>query len=362
VRRIFRAYAAGASPKRIALALNQEAVPGPRGGAWGPSSINGHRVRGTGILNNELYIGRLTWNRLTYAKDPETGRRRSRPRDEGERIVTVVPMLRIVDQPLWDAAKERQRTVEHGMRSGELAASGTADVAPLPFWSKQRPRYLFSGLMRCGVCGGGFSKISAAHFGCSTARNKGPTACTNLRTIRRTDLEDRVLGALRERLMDPALFKVFAEAFTSEWNRLQGTQAATRSARADELRLVRERIERLVDAITEGTPAAAVRDRLESLEARRLALEAEAPGHRPRRHRCTQRSLRSTVRRSPTSSRRWKVTTPPRLAICYARLSTASRFIRRGMASASGFAANWRRSLASRPAGRRSRPAVRQMF
>jgi site-specific DNA recombinase len=45
--------------------------------------------------------------------------------------------------------------------------------------------------------------------------------------------------------------------------------------RADELRLVRDRIERLVDAIAEGTPAAAVRDRLESLEARRLTLEAE---------------------------------------------------------------------------------------
>jgi hypothetical protein len=87
--------------------------------------------------------------------------------------------------------------------------------------------------------------------------------------------------------MDPVLFKVFAEAFTSEWNRLEGTQAAARSARAEELRLVRDRIERLVDAITEGTPAAALRDRLESLEARRLALEAEAaraPAPAPRMH------------------------------------------------------------------------------
>jgi site-specific DNA recombinase len=43
-------------------------------------------------------------------------------------------------------------------------------------WEREirRASYLFSGLMRCGVCGGGFSKISAAHFGCSTARNKGP--------------------------------------------------------------------------------------------------------------------------------------------------------------------------------------------
>ena len=43
--------------------------------AWGPSTIAGNPARGTGILNNELYIGRLVWNRLRYVKDPSTGKR-----------------------------------------------------------------------------------------------------------------------------------------------------------------------------------------------------------------------------------------------------------------------------------------------
>ena len=30
---------------------------------------------GTGILNNELYVGRLIWNRQRFVKDPETGHR-----------------------------------------------------------------------------------------------------------------------------------------------------------------------------------------------------------------------------------------------------------------------------------------------
>ena len=68
--------------------------------------------------------------------------------------------------------------------------------------------------MRCGVCGGGFSKISAAHFGCSTARNKG--TCDNLLTIRRDVLEATVLDALRHRLMDPELFALFVAEFTAE--------------------------------------------------------------------------------------------------------------------------------------------------
>ena len=78
VRRIFEDYAAGVSPRSIAKRLNAEGVSGPLGGTWGPSTIHGNRQRGTGILNNELYIGRLVWNRLRYVKDPKTGRRVSR--------------------------------------------------------------------------------------------------------------------------------------------------------------------------------------------------------------------------------------------------------------------------------------------
>ncbi|MGB8901873.1 MAG: recombinase family protein [Methylocella sp.] len=65
---------------------NKEAVPGPSGTAWGPSTIHGNPDRGTGILNNELYIGKLVWNRLRYIKDPETGKRVSRPNPESEWI------------------------------------------------------------------------------------------------------------------------------------------------------------------------------------------------------------------------------------------------------------------------------------
>ena len=266
VRRIFREYAAGRSPKAIALKLNAEAIAAPRGGAWSPSSINGNRKRGTGILNNPLYIGQLSWNRLTYMKDPETGRRRSRARPEGEMIVTDVPDLRIIDQPLWEQVKQRQETLDR---------RASSDAGDTPFWSKQRPRYLFSGLMRCGVCGGGFSKISAQHFGCSSARNKGDTVCTNRRAIRCDELENMVLAALRERLMDPTVFKAFVQEFTAEWNRLQGNNAAEQDARASELTRIRHQTDRLVDALANGTPPAAVNDRLIALEARRIALEAE---------------------------------------------------------------------------------------
>ena len=64
--------------------------------------------RGTGLVNNELYIGRLVWNRLRYVKDPSTGKRVSRLNPESAWITTEVPELRIVDDALWEAVRARQ--------------------------------------------------------------------------------------------------------------------------------------------------------------------------------------------------------------------------------------------------------------
>jgi DNA invertase Pin-like site-specific DNA recombinase len=274
VRRIFRDYAAGLSPKRIALALNVERIAGPRGGAWAPSAINGDRGKGTGILNNELYVGRQVWGRRSWIKHPETGRRLARPGNPAETVVTEVAALRIVADELWEAAKARQEALD-GKGKAAAADRPAPDGA---FWAKQRPRYLFSGLMLCGACGGGFSKISAAHFGCSAARNKGPTACANRLTVRRDLLEETVLAALRERLMDPDLFRAFVAEFTATWNRLQAEASAGQSAQRAELERVQGQIERAVDAIVAGTASSSLKARLDELEARKAALEAELAG------------------------------------------------------------------------------------
>jgi DNA invertase Pin-like site-specific DNA recombinase len=63
---VHRAFAAGESLRSIAKTLNRKRKPGPSGGTWGPSTINGNPKRGTGILNNELYIGKMVWNRLKF--------------------------------------------------------------------------------------------------------------------------------------------------------------------------------------------------------------------------------------------------------------------------------------------------------
>ncbi|MGC9420007.1 MAG: recombinase family protein, partial [Rhodovulum sp.] len=145
IRRIYRDYAAGKSPKRIATELNAEGISAPTGGEWGFSTINGNAKRGTGILNNELYVGRLVWNRQRFVKDPDTGKRQARPNPPEDWVIHEVPDLRIVDEALWLAVKARQAALKrpHGA-GGENT-----------FRDRRRPKYLLSGLTRCGACGGG---------------------------------------------------------------------------------------------------------------------------------------------------------------------------------------------------------------
>ena len=141
VRRIFREYASGKSPKRIAVGLNKDGIGAPGGGDWGFSTINGNAKRGNGILNNEMYVGRLIWNRQRFLKDPDTGRRQARPNPESEWIIRDVVELRILDEALWDAAKARQAAINYNRKD----AAGTLENQ---FRERRRPKYLFSGLTK----------------------------------------------------------------------------------------------------------------------------------------------------------------------------------------------------------------------
>lgn len=105
---IFEEFSKGLTPDAIAAKLNGLEIPGPRGRPWQATAIRGHRNRGTGILNNELYIGRLVFNRLEYRKNPATERRVSRPNSNDEHVVAEVPDLRIVSDALWHKVKLKQ--------------------------------------------------------------------------------------------------------------------------------------------------------------------------------------------------------------------------------------------------------------
>ncbi|MHB1302415.1 MAG: recombinase family protein [Acidiphilium sp.] len=262
IRRIFTGYAAGKSPKRIAVELNQQWIKAPSGGDWGFSTINGNVKRGNGILNNEMYIGRLVWNRQRFIKDPDTGKRVSRMNPQAEWIILDVPELRIIDQDLWDQAKARQRSVK--------ADRDTGDANRLH--ERQRGKYLLTGLTKCGSCGGGYSMVSADLVGCSTARNKG--TCDNRLNTRRNQLEARVLTALKNHLMNPELFAVFCDEFTRRMNERRMEASTNINAARSEIPRIERDLERLVDRFLKDDGAAdALHARMKQLEGHKRELQ-----------------------------------------------------------------------------------------
>lgn len=258
IQRVFGEFVSGVSPQTIAQRLNAEGVPGPMGVVWNPSTIHGHAARGTGILNNELYIGRLVWNRQRYVKDPDTGKRISRINPSSAWVITEVPHLRIVDDELWQAVKARQVKTRRAMtvrRKPEL---------------HRRPKYLFSGLTVCGACGGSYAMYSHGSLACASSRER--RTCANRLTIKREEVERRVLTALRDKLMDPQRFARACAAFTRTINRYRREQRAALTGMVRELAAVDRQIQQIVDAIKDGFRTPAMKAELQALEARRVEL------------------------------------------------------------------------------------------
>jgi site-specific DNA recombinase len=249
IRRIFAAAIAGTGARAIAAALNRDGVAAPFGRHWNASSIYGSPQRGTGILCNALYAGRLVYNRVRMVKDPDTGRRLSRANPPSEWVTIEAPALRIVPEEEWQAVQARRRA-----------------VAGVPVHQQRRPKHLLSGLACCGHCGGPYVIRSPGKLGCSRHHESG--TCPNGRRIRVALLERRVLDGLKTKLLAPAAIRLAVATYTAERNRLAGESGERR-------RQLERRIARLGRDIDQGVDAILAGGAPKTLSARLVALEAE---------------------------------------------------------------------------------------
>jgi site-specific DNA recombinase len=255
---IFEWFAAGRGPGQIVEQLNRSGVVGPRGHRWKYGAVKR-------ILANQRYTGQRIWGQRRFERQPGTHRRvvRTLPRDQWH--VQDRPDLRIVPLDLWERVQKRRLAIRQA-----LAAAGT------PTLMRGRnaalhSKYLFSGFMRCEICGNkvtvmhGGSKGCAPRYGCYQSWRNGITSCPNRLTIRSHVADGALLAALRAELLTPATLRYVSDALAMELNRRitdrpqQETEARTSRNRAA------ERLQRLVEAIEDGAPAAtlvaAVRER-----------------------------------------------------------------------------------------------------
>ena len=265
VKRIFREFADGNSPRAIAHQLNEEHIPAPRGGAWKANTLYGNAGRGTGILNNQLYAGTRVWNRLNYRKDPETDKRVSRKRDEADHVTCEMPELRIIEPALWEAVKARQD-------SQRKTLTKSAPVA------LRRKKYLLSGLVQCGKCGGNMTVAGTGArraYYCANAKEKGAAVCSGLPGIRIDKLQPLVLAGLRDELMMPQAVARFSEEYRRHITAANQTKHEETAVLRHAIARQQKAIDGCLRAVREDRATESIYEMLKEAETSKKALEAD---------------------------------------------------------------------------------------
>ncbi|RWH69922.1 MAG: recombinase family protein [Mesorhizobium sp.] len=262
VRRVFSAYAAGRAPRDLAGDLNREGVAPPRGTRWNGSTINGNTQRGVGLLLNELYVGRIVWNKVRMVKNPDTGKRVSRPNPKDQWQAKEVPHLRIIDDETWQ-------------KTQALKATRAKQFSHI----KARPTHLLSGLLRCGICGSGLSvhdrdKTGKTRIRCSAVRESG--SCSNRRLLYLPSIEKAVLDGMREQLNAPELIEAYARKYNEERRGLVAQANAMRTSLESKRDCVEGERQRTIDLVIRNVIAEEdAKERIAQLKSQLFRIEAQ---------------------------------------------------------------------------------------
>jgi site-specific DNA recombinase len=124
--------------------------------------------------------------------------------------------------------------------------------------------------------------ISDSRYGCAAARNSG--TCENRKTIKRTDVEARVLSGLKDNLLHPDLIQEFIAEFQRESHKERLAALSDQAETKRQLAKVTTEIDNIVSAITQGLFHPSMKAKMDALEAERAKLEAKLaalPQHEP---------------------------------------------------------------------------------
>lgn len=266
VRRIFELYATGSGVRSICTTLNadQVAAPNRRGKR---SSHLWLRNAVFVMLRNARYIGAGE-----YGRRKNVYRQGTKKRDQRiDADVISYPTPAIIDRALWD----RVQSLIAGNES--FGRGRTTKGAP--------PKYLLTGLARCGYCSGpiygGRKRRGAgrvAMYYCGRRHDVGVLACAQKMLVP-TEIVERAVCAQLQRMLSPDLVDALLDEIRKQLETPQGTEHEEIATQVEQLR---RELARLTAALAATDSADTIVGAIKDRSARLKLLETKLRQARPR--------------------------------------------------------------------------------
>lgn len=274
VRRIFVLAKDGHSQKEIAKIMNSERVPPP-----GSYDKEGNIKEGAKrnvvwrdktvwqILNNKSYIGIIERGKTKLVKKAD-GTKAAIDIPRSQWLVIERPDLRIVQQDLWDAVRERFK--EYNLQKLKKTGSGK------PFRHDGTTNHVLTGLCACGVCDGPFVVVSGrkgGFYGCRNSHRQH--TCENRKVVSWKKFELPVLRFIIDQINNDDTYRLLANKYNEfRKSRIHTDvgELGTAEAKLDEVELA---ITNIVKTIERGTAPESLVQRLVALENEKQSLSSK---------------------------------------------------------------------------------------
>jgi DNA invertase Pin-like site-specific DNA recombinase len=249
VQRVFELYASGLGTGKIVARLNKEGCRGPRGARWKAGAVKW-------LLANEKYTGCLILGRTTTGRRPGTRQLVVRPAPRAEWKIHQLEELRIISAELWQRVQSRRASIRALVPpEGKRRLMRGRDAALFS-------PHLFSGFMRCGVCGGAITVVTGGYgsprYGCPASWRNGTDVCSNRLTIRAKVADAYLLAGLKNELLAPATVNYVTDVLSAVLNRQIDERPRLMAEARAERDEAKQRLQRLIHALQEGVPASAL--------------------------------------------------------------------------------------------------------
>jgi site-specific DNA recombinase len=229
VRTVFQLYLgmSGHAPmgiRALAAHLNDRGLRYRRGKAFASARVHE-------ILTRTAYVGTHYFNRKTF--------KTKKLKDQGEWVELKTPV--IIEHETFNRV---QRTLEQ-----RRPANTPPRVVNGPT--------LLTGMAKCSHCGGGMTLRTGKggryrYYACNNALTKGKSVCKG-QSIRMDRLDEIVISEVLERVLIPERTKALLETLLDRQSTKAGDMAVQAKELRRQLRESENRIERLFDALADGT-------------------------------------------------------------------------------------------------------------